>query len=319
VTRVVVTPNRFPDLEPERTTLEPLGVEVAAAADEADLHRLAPEAVALLVTSFVNVDSGLVRRLGRCRAIVRYGIGVDEVDVAAATRAGIPVGNVVDASVNEVADHAVMLALACLRRLSETQRALADGSWDVAPLRGARRLSGLTAGIVGLGRIGRAVARRLEAFDMRVVAYDPFVEEAPYPLLDLDELLRGSHLVSVHLPLTDGTRGLLSDEKLGLLAPGSVIVNVARGGIVDESALARRLEEGSLWGAGLDVFAREPLPRDDPIRDAPHAVLTPHVAWYSVESTRELQWRAAEQVARVLRGERLDPVVNPSVYAGAAS
>jgi D-3-phosphoglycerate dehydrogenase len=314
VTTVVVTPHRFADLEPERATLGPLGAEVVAAADAAELERLAPGAAALLVSSFVTVGGELIGRLGACRAIVRYGIGVNEVDVAAATAAGIPVGNVPDASVNEVADHAVLLALASLRRQPEISAALAGGAWDVAPMRGTRRLSTLTAGILGLGRIGAAVGRRLEAFGMTVVGYDPYVAGAPYPLLGLDELLGRADLVSVHLPLTDETRGLLSDARLALLGRGAVVVNVARGGIVDEVALARRLEQGLLWGAGLDVFAEEPLPRDHPLRTAPHVVMTPHAAWYSVESGRELQWRAAEQAARALRGERLEPVVNPSVY-----
>ena len=311
---VVVTPHRFADLEPERTTLEPLGVEVVAAGDLEELERLAPAAVALLVTSFVTIDGELVRRLSGCRAIVRYGIGVNEVDVEAATAAGIPVGNVPDASVGEVADHAVLLALACLRRLPEVSSALAAGTWDLGPMRGVRRLSTLNAGVLGLGRIGREVARRLEAFGMAVAAYDPYVTESPYPLLELDELLRRSDLVSIHLPLTAETRGLLSDERLGLLPPGAVVVNVARGGIVDEAALARRLESGALWGAGLDVFEQEPLPAEHPLRGAPHVLMTPHAAWYSVQAGRDLQWRAAEQAARALRGERLDPVVNPAVY-----
>ena len=316
MTSVVVTPHRFVDLEPERSTLAPLGVEVVEAADLAELRSLAPEALALLVTSFVTVDHELIDRLGACQAIVRYGIGVDGVDLAAATAAGIPVGNVLDASVNEVADHTVMLALACLRRLPETAAGLSAGKWDVSGLRGARRLSTLTAGVLGLGRIGLAVARRLEGFGMTVVAYDPFVTDTSYPLLALDELLVRSDLVCVHLPLTEQTRGLLSEEKLAILGSQAVVVNVARGGIVDEDALASRLHAGTLWGAGIDVFLNEPLPAEHPLRAAPHAILTPHVAWYSVESGRDLQWRAAEQVARALRGERLDPVVNASVYDG---
>ena len=314
MTTVVVTPHRFADLDPERSTLEPLGAQIVAARSVDELERLAPDAEALLVTSFVTIGGDLIGRLGNCRAIVRYGIGVNEVDVEAATGAGIPVGNVPDASVAEVADHTVMLALAALRRLRETADGVAAGRWDVAPMRGTRRLSTLTAGILGLGRIGTAVAARLEAFGLTVVGFDPYVADSRYLRLELDELLARSDLVCIHLPLTDETRGLLSDERLALLGPGAVVVNVARGGIVDEVALARRLAGGLLWGAALDVFREEPLPGDHPLREAPHLLATPHVAWYSVESGRDLQWRAAEQAARALRGERLDPVVNPSVY-----
>ncbi len=315
MTTVLVTPHRFPDLEPERSTLEPLGAEVVAAKDLADVKRLAPEAAGLLVTSFVTVDAGLVGTLRCCRAIVRYGIGVDAVDTDAATAAGIPVGNVPDASVEEVADHTVMLVLASLRRLFESSRALADGTWDVSAMRGTRRSSALTAGILGLGRIGRAVAQRLEAFGMTVIAHDPFLAGgSSHPLLELDEVLRRADVLCVHLPLTDATRDLLSEQRLALLPEAAVVVNAARGGIVDEEALARRLAEGALWGAGLDVFSAEPLPASHPLRNAPHAILTPHVGWYSSSSARDLQWRGAAQIARALRGERLDPVVNPAVY-----
>ncbi len=318
MTTVLVTPHRFADLSPEHATLDPLGAEVVAAADVDELSRLAPAADALLVTSFVRVDADLVGRLGACRAIVRYGIGVNEVDVAAATAAGIPVGNVPDASTDEVADHAVLLALARLRRLGETQRAVAGGEWGAGSMRDVRRLSTLTAGILGLGRIGRAVARRVAAFGMDVVGYDPFVGEAPCPLLELDAVLARADVLFVHLPLTDDTRGLLTDERLARLPRGAVVVNVSRGGIIDEPALLARLADGALAGAGLDVFAHEPLPADHPLRDSPRVVATPHVAWYSVEASADLQWRAARQVARALCGERLDPVVNPAVYEARA-
>lgn len=316
--RVVVSPHRFLDLEPEQAVLSDVGAELAPASDERDFARRAPDADVLLISSLTTVGRALIERLETCRAIVRYGVGVNNIDVAAATEAGIPVGNVVDASIDEVADHAVLLALACWRRLTDAQMALRAGTWSVGPLEGTRRMAGATAGILGLGRIGRAVARRLEAFGMTVVGYDPYLADAPWQLLELDDLLARADLVSVHLPLTDETRRLLTEERLRLLEPHAVVVNVSRGGILDEAALARLLAEGRLRGAGLDVFEREPLLEDDPLRDAPHLVATPHVAWYSEDAVRDLQRKAAEQAVRALRGERLDPVVNPAVYAGAA-
>lgn len=311
---VLVTPNRFPDLEPERRLLGPLGAEVRAAADAAEFERLAPEAEVLLITAH-DVDARLIGRLGeRCRAIVRYGVGVDSVDVEAASRAGIPVGRVLDASVEEVADHALALALSCLRRLPAATETLAIGGWGTGALRGLRRLRGLRAGVIGLGRIGLAVASRLDAFGIEVRGHDPQLERAPYSLLDLEPLLAESDLVSLHLPLTPATHHLLDAARLDLLPAGAVVVNVARGGLIDEAALAERLRDGRLAGAGLDVFESEPLPAASPLHDL-DAVLTPHIAWYSAGAVRELQEKAAAQAARALRGERLAPVVDESVYA----
>lgn len=311
---VVVTPHRFPDLQLECAVLAPLGAEVRAASSMEEVVELAPQADALLVSSIVKVDALLIERLSRCRAIARYGVGADNVDLVAATRAGIPVGNVPDASVEEVADHALLLALAVLRDLQGAATALRDGRWGTGSLRPVPRLSTLTAGIVGFGRIGRAVAARFAALGCSVVVSDPFASELPFPLLELDELLAASDVVSLHVPLEEGTRHLLSAERLALLRSGAVLVNVSRGGLVDEVALARALERGELAGAALDVFEHEPLPHDHPLRSAPRAVLTPHVAFYSDHAVRDLQRLAATQVARALRGERLDPVLNPSVY-----
>jgi D-3-phosphoglycerate dehydrogenase / 2-oxoglutarate reductase len=313
MTVVLVTPHRFPDLEPETAVLAPLGVELVETASADELARRAGEAAGLLVTT-TPVDASLIAELTACRAIVRYGIGVEVVDVEAATAAGIAVGNVVDASVEEVADHAVAMALALLRRLPPAAALVADGGWSLAPVAGAQRLRGLVAGIVGAGRIGVAVARRLEAFGMTAIGFDPYAQGGSIPLVELDELLARADLVSVHAPLTDATRGLLSAERLGRLRPSAVLVNVARGGIVDEAALATMLADGRLAGVGLDVFEREPLPADHPLRAQPRALLTPHVAWYSEQSLREVQHKAAEQIARAVRGEPLDPVVNPAVY-----
>jgi D-3-phosphoglycerate dehydrogenase len=309
----MVGPHRFPDLEPERTVLEPLGAAVVAAADADELVRRAGDVDALLVAT-TRVDASLVARLQRCRAIVRYGMGVDGVDVAAATRAGIPVGNVPDASVADVADHAVALALALMRRLPDLDDSVRAGRWGLAPLAGVRRVGTRTAGIVGLGRIGRAVAGRLGAFGMRVVAYDPLAGTDPYPGLDLEDLLGKADLVSLHVPLTPETANLLSADRLSRLPPGAIVVNVSRGGLVDEHALARALREGRLGGAGIDTFADEPLPPAHPLRDAPRTILTPHAAWHSVDAARDLQRKAAEQVARAIAGQRLAPVVNAEVY-----
>jgi D-3-phosphoglycerate dehydrogenase len=311
---VVVTPNRFRDLEPELSILAPLGAEVRQAQTDNEFNEWVPDASALLVTA-TPIDRRVISRCRSCRAIVRYGVGVEGVDVEAATQAGIPVGNVVDASIEEVADHAVTLALMLLRRLPDSASALADGEWSLTAVRGVRRLSTLTAGVVGLGRIGRAVSARLTAFGMRVIAHDPYLaSDSEIELSSLDDLLPQVDLLTLHVPESAETRGLLGRARLALLPESAVLVNVSRGGIVDEEAVADLLHQGRLGGAAFDVFAAEPLPSEHPLRTAPRAVLTPHCAWFSEEASRDLQTAAARQVARALRGEPLDPVVDPAVY-----
>ena len=181
-------------------------------------------------------------------------------------------------------------------------------------MRRVHRFSALRAGVLGLGRVGWAVAERLRGLGLTVAAYDPYVSEPAVPLLELDQLLAEADLISVHLPLNDETRGMLSRPQLELLPRGAVLVNVARGGIVDELALTELLESGHLGGAGLDVFEDEPLDAASPMRSLENVILTPHVAWYSQEAVRELQAKVAVQAVRALRGERLRPVVNDAVY-----
>jgi D-3-phosphoglycerate dehydrogenase len=314
---VVITPNRFSSFKHEQTTLRAFGARVVSTESMEEVLDLAPSTDALLVSSFVKVNRELVDRLTHCRAIVRYGVGTDNVDVTAATMAGIPVGNVPDASVEEVADHTLLLSLALLRDLPAAVATLESGRWGTEGMENVRRLSTLIVGVVGFGRIGRAVASRFAALGCSIKVADPFATyAAPYELVDLDQLLTEADVVTLHLPLDDSTYHLLSADRLALLRPTSIVVNVSRGGLVDEIGLADALNSGSLGGAALDVFEQEPLPLDHPLRSAARALLTPHVAFYSEAATHELQRLAAKQVARALAGARLEPVVNPSVYAG---
>jgi D-3-phosphoglycerate dehydrogenase len=218
-----------------------------------------------------------------------------------------------------VSIHAVALALALLRRLPEGDASLRGGSWSGGFMDDVRRASTLTAGVVGLGRIGSATAALLAALGLNVIGHDPVVTASPYELVPLDELLARSHVVSLHAALTPDTRHLLSRERLALMRPGAVLVNVSRGELVDEVALADALVAGRLGGAGLDVFAEEPLPAGHPLRRAPHTILTPHVAWRSTEAVRDYQAIAVAQVRAALRGERMPHVVDPTVYERAAA
>lgn len=302
---VVVGPNKFRHLDAERDILAPLGAELTECRSNADLVRYSPDADVVMLGAAPAFDSHAIARLRQCRAIIRYGVGVDNIDLEAAKAAAVPVANVPDASIDEVAEHCLTLALALLRRLPTLHAATARGEWPIGGLRGSRRFSRLTCGIVGLGRIGDATAARFAALGFDILGHDPAAGATRWPRVGLDELLRRSDVVSLHVPLTSATRHLLDEQALRLMRPDSVLVNAARGGVIDESALARLLHEGALGGAALDAFEQEPLEASNPLCTSPRTLLTPHLAWYSEDALDDLQRKAAQEAARALEGKPL--------------
>ncbi len=318
---VAVTDSVFPSLEPERRVLGPLGVELrpGQCRSEEEILALARDADAVL-NCYARMTAWVIEGLRRCRIIARYGIGVDNVDLAAATRAGILVTNVPDYCVDEVSDHALALLLALARQIVVADRGVRGGAWDVGAHAGIRRLRGQVLGLLGFGKIARALASKAQALGMAVMAHDPYVPADAVVrhgvrAAGLDALLREADVVSVHVPLSPETRGLVGERELARMKPTAVLINTSRGGIVDEKALAAALEAGRLAGAALDVLGQEPPPPDHPLRLAPNAILTPHLAFYSRESVVELQTKAAEEIARTLRGEPPRSPVNPEVLA----
>ncbi len=314
--RVVVTDRTFPSLDTERAVLEALGASVEDVQCK-DPRQLAPhvrDADALLV-QFAPIDDELLSSLTRCRVIVRYGIGVDNVDVGAATRRGIPVSNVPDYALDEVADHAMALLLSAARKLPLVAAGVRDGRWELSPARPLHSLAGRTLGLAGFGAIGRRVALRAQAFGLEVQAYDPYVADAVFAQhgvkrAEWGALLSTSDAFSVHLPLTDATRGLFDDAAFAAMLPGALFVNTSRGGVVATDALVRALDEERVAFAGVDVLDNEPPPSDAPIVHHPEAIVTSHCAWYTDEALVRLQRHAAEEVARGLRGERLAYCLN---------
>jgi D-3-phosphoglycerate dehydrogenase len=308
--RALVLTHVFPDLAPERAVLEPHGIEVVDGAPLAPPARLAAaEACDALLVQDTPIDAAFIGRLRRCRVLGLYGAGVDNADVAAARRRGIPVVHVPDYGTEEVADHALCLLLACARGLAPLGAALRAGAWDYgAAARPLHRLRGRTLGIVGLGRIGRRLARKAAALELRVLGTDPAVGTAEAAAAGIDwrplpDLLAASDFVSLHAPLGPATRNLIGRAELARMPRGAHLINVARGGLVDEAALLDALASGQLTGAGLDVLAVEPAPPGHPLIGHPRVVMTPHSAWYSEEAMRDLQRLLAEDVLRVLRGE----------------
>jgi D-3-phosphoglycerate dehydrogenase / 2-oxoglutarate reductase len=321
----VVTDHDFPNLDDEEQILRPIGIELRVA-DRNDRRAFmaAVGAAEALLSQYAPIDAPMIAAAQRCLAILRYGVGVDTIDLDAATKAGICVANVPDYGTQEVALHALSLMLAVHRRLRVFDASVRGGRWIAGPTvtPPIHRLRGQTLGIVGFGRIGRTLGAYAAALGVHVLAYDPYITrtaagEAGATLVDYGTLLRQSDIISFHAPLTDETRHMFGEQELRILKPSAIVINTARGGIVDTNAVARALREGRLAGAGLDVFEEEPLPANHLLREAPNTFLTPHVAWYSEEARRALKRSVAEDVARVARGEWPRSLVNPDVRSHA--
>jgi len=295
-------------------TLEPVWLD-ARDADRVLEHAADADA---LVMSWVPMTREVIGQLQRCRVIARFGIGVDMIDLDAATERGILVCNTATYCLDEVSNHAMGLLLMLNRSLLQDVDALRSGGWFRSTSVPPRRLTGQRLGLVGLGHIGRLVAQKARAFGLEVVAYDPYLRGRETQmdgtqLVDLDELLACADFVSVHCPLNASTRHLLGERELALMKPTAFLINTARGPIVDEMALVAALCERRLAGAGLDVFETEPLPLEHPLRQLDNAILTPHSASWSVESSAECRRVAVEHAMTVLRGGVPSDVVNRAV------
>ncbi|MGE0214481.1 C-terminal binding protein [Mycolicibacterium sp.] len=288
--------------------------EVLDGTDEDALRAGTRDADALLVVQ-ENINRTVIEGLTRCRTITRCGIGIDTVDVTAATQHGIWVSNVPDANYREVAVHAIALTLAVQRRLPALDAEMRSSGWANWFVPGVHRPDVQTFGLYGLGRIGSQVATIAASLGYTVIAHDPAVaasdaEELGVRLVDRTELLARSDVLSLHVPLLDSTRNLIDRDALARMKRGAIVVNVSRGGLVDEHALADALRSGHLFGAGIDVFATEPVGIDNPLLGCGTAILTPHAAHWSEESLAELKRKALEESARILRGEAPRSAVN---------
>jgi C-terminal binding protein len=284
-------------------------IVMARARDEAELSDYLPEADAILLFHDISiVGERSFARAPRCRCVVRAGVGYNNVDVESATRHGVIVCNVPDYGTEEVADHAIMFLLAIVRRLVPSHEAIRAGTWDYRTAAGAPRLRGRTFGVVGCGRIGTATAVRAKALGLDVVFYDPYLRQGMDKALgirrvhQLEELLEQSDYVSLHCYLDANSKHMISTQTIARMRPGAVLINTARGPLVDEQALVEALDAGQLAAAGLDVVETEPL-ENERLRRHPNVLLTPHTAFYSVEGYRELRTKTAQEVRRILLGE----------------
>lgn len=307
--RVALTDTVFPSLEPARRVLAGIGatLDQATAPTPEAIRAVAAGADAVMVT-YAKLDAGLISGFDRCKVIGRFGIGVDNIDLAAATRAGIQVVFCPDYCLDEVSDHAFALLIALARKITESDSAVQSGRWEMKALAPMRRLRGRTLGLAGFGRIPQALAPKAQAFGLDVITADPYVPQAVLDAagvarVEFGELLERSDFISVHAPLTPETRHLFNADAFRRMKREALIVNTARGPLIDEAALAAALDAGEIAGAGLDVVENEPLAADSPLLGRSNVIITPHSAFYSEDALLDLQTKVAEDVVRVLSGE----------------
>ncbi|MCH8861089.1 MAG: C-terminal binding protein [Proteobacteria bacterium] len=306
---IAVTDHVFPNLDHAERVLSGLDAEIRLASEptEEAILEVAREADGLMVT-FAQITAGLISGLERCKSIGRFGIGVDNIDLEAATKAGIQVTYVPDYCVDEVSDHALTLLLSLARKIPEANSLVQSGRWSAADLAPVYRIRGRTLGLAGLGKIPQTLAPKAQALGMTVIAADPFVpaevaKSLDVELVDFDTLLARSDYISIHAPLTDETHHMFDADAFGKMKNEALLINTARGPLIDEEALVAALDAGEIGGAALDVITTEPPAADFPLLGRDNVILTPHAAFYSVDALVDLQTKAAEDVVAVLTGK----------------
>jgi D-3-phosphoglycerate dehydrogenase len=316
--RVLITDRAWPDCSIERKVLAAVGAEVVEApqADEATLIELARDADAI-GTNWASVTTNVIRAAPRCRIVARFGIGLDNISVTTATELGIPVTNVPDYCVSEVSDHALALLLAAARNVAFFHARTKRGEYCLGAAPPMRRLSIATLGLIGFGNIARALFPKARALGMTVLAHSRRSDDhgTGCRMVALDELLEQSDFVSLHAPLSESTRHLISTAQFARMKPTAWLINTSRGALIDMAALREALATGRIAGVALDVFDPEPPDLTDPLYRDERVVVTPHAAFVSEESLRELRTRTSQQIVAALEGARPENVVNPAVYA----
>lgn len=315
--RILITDRAWPDLDVERAILAEIGGKVVEpeSSDEASLEEMA-RGVDAIAACWAEVTPAVIRAARRCRIVARLGIGLDNIAVETATELGIPVTYVPDYCVQEVSEHTLALLLSFVRRVALFDRRAKSGEYNRNTTTPLVRLSGRKLGLVGFGRIGRAVFHKAQGWGVEVAAHSSSGDDygTGCRMLGLDELLRQSDFVSLHLPLTERTRRLIGERELACMKPTGFLINTSRGALIDHAALWQALQENRIAGAALDVFDPEPPDLSQPLFRDERVIVTPHAAFLSEESLLELRTRTARQVADALQGLRPEHVVNPQVY-----
>ncbi|MEA2511966.1 MAG: D-3-phosphoglycerate dehydrogenase / 2-oxoglutarate reductase [Thermomicrobiales bacterium] len=308
--RVVIAYAKPGEAPVEEEILRAAGIEVVLTGElESESARTAAREAEALMVGLNRISADLMDELTRLKIVTRVGTGVDAIDIPAATTRGIWVTNVPDYSIDEVSTHAISLVLAQARMLFPHRVAGRDGRWRYRAETPIRRFAGQTLGVLGMGRIGSASARKGRGLGLEVIAHDPYLpderfEELGVRRVDFDTLMRESDFLTLHVPLTDETRRIVDARALSLMKPTAYLVNTARGEVIDVDALVEAVHAGTIAGAGIDVLPEEPPAADHPILHDDRIIVTPHIGWASVEAGHDSKVRGSEDVVRVLRGER---------------
>ena len=314
--KVVITDCDHGSIEEEKKEFDRIAAELTLAQvrEEEDLIRVCKEADGL-INQYAPLTRRVLENLPKCKVIARYGVGLDPVDLRAATDLGIIVANVPDYCMDEVADQAISMILTLIRKTTFFDQKVKSGQWDFRQGIPIHRLRGKTLGLIGCGKIGLEVAKRISAFGVKVITFDPYLERVPQgiELKDFDSVIKGSDFISIHCPLNDSTRHLIGEQTFKKMEKRPLLINTSRGPIVDEKALIQALKEGLVSGAGLDVLETEPPDPLNPLLKMENVILTPHVSFYSVESISELKRSTAKNVVDVLTGRWPRAVVNREV------
>ena len=310
--RLVVTDQAFGNTRHEQAAAKTANADFAEYQCKGEDETLsAVTGASAVLNNFAPMTHRVMAAMAPGATLVRYGVGVDNVDLDAARELGVRVCNVPDYGVEEVADHACAMSLALARRLGRFDTGIRAGGWKIGQMvEELPSLRDTTVGLIGMGRIARAFGARMAAFGCEIIGFDPFVPDddaraAGIRPMPRDAVIAAAHLLSLHVPLTPETRHMIDAETIRRMPKGAILINCSRGGLVDENTLAEALQSGVLGGAGLDVFEQEPLPDSSPLRDAPNLIMSPHAAFYSDRSVENLQRLAAEEALRGLRGEPL--------------
>ena len=317
--KILITDYVWPNIKPEAEILEKSGFTPIVAPDSSEntLLELARDVEGIMFC-FAEITSQILENASDCKVASRYGIGVDNINISKATELGIVVTNVPDYCMDEVTDHALGMILALNRRfLQHTKKVVTDG-WDSVSLnQSMHRTRGATLGIVGFGRIGQSLAKKCKAFGFNLIAYDPLLKVGEnidgVKLVKFNELVKTSDFISLHVPLIPETQGMIGEKELSIMKKGAILVNCARGGLIDENALAKSIYNGHLSGAGLDVVEPTPPKPNNPLLKLDNVIITPHTAFFSQASTLELEKRTANEVIRVINGNNPENWINPEV------